>query len=61
MQFSTTITFVELGKDRTRLIWNGKFPSAEERTRVIKEYGADKGLVQNLARLAAYVAAQASK
>jgi len=28
---------------------------------VIKEYGADKGLAQNLARLAAYVAKQAAK
>lgn len=59
--FATTITFVELGKGRTCLIWHGKFPSAQERARVIKEYGADKGLIQNLARLAAYVAAQASK
>jgi len=61
VQFSTTITFVELGKDRTRLIWHGKFPSAEERARVIRDYGADKGLVQNLARLAAYVAARSPK
>ena len=61
VQFATTITFVDLGQRRTRLIWHGKFPSAQERARVIKEYGADKGLVQNLARLAAYVAAQASK
>ena len=34
----------------------GVFPSAEERARVIREYGADKGLVQTLARLAEYVA-----
>ena len=61
VQFSTTITFVELGADRTRLTWHMEFPTAEMRTHVIKEYGADKGLVQNLARLAAYVAAQASK
>jgi uncharacterized protein YndB with AHSA1/START domain len=61
VQFATTLTFVELGKGSTRLTWHGKFPSAQERARVIKEYGADKGLIQNLARLAAYVAAQASK
>lgn len=52
---------LELGKGRTRLTWHGKFPSAQERARLIKEYDADKGLVQNLAGLAAYVAAQASK
>jgi hypothetical protein len=32
------------------------FPSASERDRVIKEYGADKGAVQTLSRLADYVA-----
>jgi hypothetical protein len=31
---------------------------AGERDRVIKEYGADKGLAQTMARLADYVAAQ---
>jgi hypothetical protein len=31
------------------------FPSAAVRDRVIKDYGADKGAVQTLARLAAYV------
>jgi uncharacterized protein YndB with AHSA1/START domain len=61
VQFETTLTFVDLGNNRTRLIWHGKFPSAEERTRVIEEYGAAEGLVQNLARLAAYVAAQSTK
>ena len=44
-----------------RLTWHGRFPSAEERARVIKEYGADKGLVQTMARLADYVAAMAKK
>ena len=34
--------------------------SAEERARVIKEYGADKGLAQTMARLAEHVAALAS-
>jgi uncharacterized protein YndB with AHSA1/START domain len=33
----------------------GIFPSAEERDRVIREHGADKGQVETLARLAAYV------
>jgi uncharacterized protein YndB with AHSA1/START domain len=58
VQFSTVITFDNLGA-KTRIVWRGKFPSAAERDRVIKEYGADKGLVQTLARLAEYVAALA--
>ena len=61
VQFSTTVTFEDLGGDKTRLTWHGKFPSAEERARVIKEYGADKGLGQTLARLTDYVAAMAKK
>jgi uncharacterized protein YndB with AHSA1/START domain len=59
VRFNTTLTFEDLG-GTTRLTWHGTFPSAEERTRVIKEYGADKGLVQTLARLAEYVAAEPS-
>jgi uncharacterized protein YndB with AHSA1/START domain len=61
VQFNTTVTFEDFGKDQTRITWHGRFPTAQERARVIKEYGADKGLVQNLARLAAYVATQAAK
>jgi uncharacterized protein YndB with AHSA1/START domain len=59
VQFRQTITFEDLG-GRTRIVWRGDFPSAAERDRVIKEYGADSGLVQTLARLADYVAAQSS-
>jgi uncharacterized protein YndB with AHSA1/START domain len=55
VQFRTTVTFDDLG-GRTRVTLRGEFPSAEERARVIREYGADKGLVQTLARLAEYVA-----
>jgi hypothetical protein len=33
----------------------GIFASAKERDRVIREYGADKGQVETLARLADYV------
>jgi uncharacterized protein YndB with AHSA1/START domain len=58
VQFRQTVTFEDLGGSRTRVIWRGDFPSAAERDRVIKEYGADKGLVQTLARLADYVTAQ---
>ena len=55
VQFRTTVTFEDLG-GRTRLTMRGVFPSAAERARVIKEYGADKGLVQTLARLGDYAA-----
>ena len=58
VQFSQTLTFEDLGNGKTRLTWHGTFPSAEERARVIKEYGADKGLVQTMARLAEFVAAR---
>ena len=43
VQFRTTVTFEDLGS-KTRLTLHGVFPSAAERDRVIKEYGADKGL-----------------
>ena len=59
VQFSQTLTFEDLGNGKTRLTWHGTFPSADERARVIKEYGADKGLVQTMARLADYVVAMA--
>ena len=58
VQFKTTVTFADLGA-KTRVTFCGVFPSAAERARVIKEYGADKGLVQTLARLAAHVEALA--
>ena len=57
VRFSQTVIFEDLG-DRTRMTWRGVFPSAAERDRVIKDYGAGEGLVQTMARLADYVAAQ---
>lgn len=59
VRFETTVTFEDIGKGQTRIIWHGTFPSAAERARVIKDYGADKGLVQTLARLAEHVEALA--
>jgi uncharacterized protein YndB with AHSA1/START domain len=61
VQFSQTLTFEDLGGDRTRLTWHGRFASAEERARVIKNYGADKGLSQTMARLVNYVATLATE
>ncbi len=57
VQFRTTVTFDDIGGTQTRLTLHAVFPSAAERDRVIKEYGADKGAVQTLSRLADYVAA----
>lgn len=59
VQFRTTVTFEDLGSNRTRLTLHAVFPSAAERDRVIKEYGADKGAVETLSRLADYVARMA--
>lgn len=59
VQFRTTVTLEDLG-GKTRLTMRGVFPSAAERDRVIKEYGADKGLAQTLARLADFVASRMS-
>jgi uncharacterized protein YndB with AHSA1/START domain len=61
VQFTQTVTFEDLGNGQTLLTWHGTFPSAEERARVIREYGADKGLVQTMARLAEYVVTMSSE
>jgi uncharacterized protein YndB with AHSA1/START domain len=58
VQFRQTVIFEDLD-GRTRITWRGEFPSAAERNRVIKDYGADKGLAETLARLGDYVAATA--
>ncbi len=55
VHFYTTVTFEELDR-KTRLTMRALFPSAAERDRVIKDYGADKGAMQTLARLADYLA-----
>jgi len=60
VQFHTTVTFEDVG-GKTRLTLQAVFPSAEERDRVIREYGADKGMVQTLARLEAHIASMARK
>lgn len=61
VQFTQTVTFEDLGNGQTRMTWHGKFPSAEERAHVIREYNADKGLVQTMARLANYAASLAAE
>ena len=54
VQFRTLVTFEDVG-GATKITMRGTFPSAAERERVIKEYGADKGLEQTLGRLAEYL------
>jgi len=54
--FRITVTFEDLGS-KTRLVWSNNFPSAADRERAIKDFGADKGLAETLARLAEFVAA----
>jgi len=54
VQFKVTVTFEDVG-GKTKLTMRGVFPSAAERDRVIKEYGADKGMEQTLARLDVYL------
>ena len=56
VQFKVTVTFEDLGNRQTRLTMRAVFPSAAERDRVIKEYGADKGAEQTMSRLADYLA-----
>ena len=60
VRFKQTLTFENLG-GKTKLVWRGEFPSAQERDRVVKEYGAGKGLIQTMSRLADYVAEQTAK
>jgi uncharacterized protein YndB with AHSA1/START domain len=54
VQFRTTVTLDDLGA-KTRLTMRMQFTSAEIRKQIIDAYGADKGLVQTLARLDAHL------
>jgi uncharacterized protein YndB with AHSA1/START domain len=54
VQFKVAVTFDDLG-GKTKLTMHMLFPSAAERDRIIKEYSADKGLVQTLSRLEEYL------
>ncbi len=58
VQFRQTVIFEALARGRTRIVWRGDFPSAAERDRIVREYGADKGLGETMNRLAEFVAAQ---
>jgi uncharacterized protein YndB with AHSA1/START domain len=55
--FSTVVTFEDLG-GKTRIALRAEFTTAADRERVVREYGADKGAVETLGRLADYAAAR---
>ena len=59
VHFKQTVVFEDIG-GRTRITCRGDFPSAAERDRLIKEYRADTGLVQTMARLDNYVSSSAN-
>ena len=58
VNFEVTVTFTDLGHQRTRLDMVMLFPSAEEKDFTIREYGADEGLTQTLERLREHLASQ---
>jgi uncharacterized protein YndB with AHSA1/START domain len=57
VNFHVTVTFTEK-EGKTELSMRSVFPSAEELTRVVKEYKADEGLTQTLNRLRDYLTLQ---
>ena len=59
VQILVTVTFEDEG-GKTRLTMRHTFPSVAERDRVVREYGAEEGGKQTLARLAGYLAKLAS-
>jgi len=53
-KFTSTITFKDLG-DKTHIHWHMLFRTAEEFIHTVKNFKADKGLEQNVEKLAAYL------
>ena len=60
VQFRTVVTFEAVG-GKTRLTLRAVFPSAEERNRVVRDYGAEQGAQQTVGRLAEYVTQMGAK
>jgi uncharacterized protein YndB with AHSA1/START domain len=56
VRFCTTVTFEDLGGSHTRLTLHAVFPTAADRDRVVRDYGADKGAAETLGRLDDYLA-----
>jgi uncharacterized protein YndB with AHSA1/START domain len=59
VNFEATWTFEALNRHQTRVTMRGVFPSAEDRERVVKEYGAIEGGKQTLERLGEHLQATA--
>jgi len=59
VRLEATWTFEALNRHRTRVTMRGVFPSAEERERVVREYGALEGGEQTLDRLAEHLQSMA--
>ncbi len=53
--FSTVVTFEEEGKGKTKITLRATFESKDARDFVVREYKADEGGKQTIARLADYV------
>lgn len=51
VRFEVTVTFADDGPGRTRIDWRMTFPSPADRDLVVREYGADRGLADTVARL----------
>lgn len=58
--FQATVTFEDIG-GRTRVTMRSVFPSAAERDRVSREFGAVQGGIQHLGRLADHLARTGTK
>jgi uncharacterized protein YndB with AHSA1/START domain len=54
VRFTTTVSFQDIGS-KTRITMRLDFPTAAERDRVNREYGADQGLAQTLMRLEQHI------
>jgi uncharacterized protein YndB with AHSA1/START domain len=60
VQFRTTVTFEALAPKLTRVTLHATFPSAAERDRVVRDYGAAEGAKQTLDRLGDYLATRSN-
>ena len=60
VRFHTTVTFEDIG-GKTKLTMHAVFPSMQMRDEVIKNYHADKGALEHLARLAQHLTTMIQK
>jgi len=58
VDFEVEVILTVLGPKKTLMEFRGIFPTAEERDRVVKEFGAQEGLYQTVARLARLIDAE---